>query len=65
MSAWTCTKRRKTWSSASLPVAPTYNTVNQYLVKPWVKGLKPTPQDMVFPGSYSVTAIDMDTAAMP
>ena len=50
---------------SDLPIAPAYNTVNQYLVKPWIKGLKPTPQDLVFPGSFSVTAIDMDTAAMP
>jgi oligopeptide transport system substrate-binding protein len=48
------------------PVAFMYNNVNNYLVKPWVKGIVTTPQDSDFPGSTGgVTQIDIDTAAMP
>jgi len=48
------------------PVAFGWNNVNNYLVKPWVKGIVTTPQDSDFPGSTGgVTQIDIDTAAMP
>ena len=45
------------------PVAFAWNNVNNYLVKPWVKGIVTTPQDSDFPGSTGgVTQIDIDTA---
>ena len=48
------------------PVAFMWNNVNDYLVKPWVKGIATTPQDSDFPGSTGgVTQIDIDTAMMP
>ncbi len=47
------------------PVAFMYNNVNQYLVKPWVKGIVTTPQDSDFPGSNDPLTIDIDLAAMP
>jgi len=46
-------------------VAFFWNNVNTYLVKPWVKGLKLTPQDAGFAGSYSVLTIDIDTTMLP
>jgi oligopeptide transport system substrate-binding protein len=46
-------------------VAFFWNNVNAYLVKPWVKGVKQTPQDAGFSGSYSVLTLDIDTAALP
>jgi oligopeptide transport system substrate-binding protein len=46
----------------SLPGAFMYNTVNPYLVKPWVTGITTTPQDHGFPGSGNPIAIDIDTA---
>ena len=48
------------------PVAFMYNNVNNYLVKPWVKGIVTTPQDSDFPGSTGgVTEIDIDTSMLP
>ncbi len=47
------------------PVAFMYNTVNSYMVKPWVKGIKPTPQDAGWPGDVDPTAIDIDTSMLP
>ena len=48
------------------PVAFMWNNINDYLVKPWVKGIVTTPQDSDFPGSTGgVTQIDIDTAMMP
>jgi len=47
-------------------VAFMWNNINDYLVKPWVKGIVTTPQDSDFPGSTGgVTQIDIDTAMMP
>jgi oligopeptide transport system substrate-binding protein len=48
-----------------VPVAFMWNNVNQYLVKPWVKGLLTTPQDSDFPGSNDPLSIDIDTAMLP
>ena len=46
------------------PVAFMWNNVNNYLVKPWVKGIVTTPQDSDFPGATADTQlIDIDTAA--
>ncbi len=50
---------------ASIPVAFMWNNVNSYLVKPWVTGLKTTPQDAGWAGSYAPTSIDIDTSKLP
>lgn len=50
---------------AGSPVAFAYNTVNNYLVKPWVTGVKTTPQDSAFPGSVVPTSLDIDTSKLP
>lgn len=42
-----------------LPVAFFYNSANAYLVKPWVKGIKTTPQDSDWPGSTNPLTIDI------
>lgn len=42
-----------------LPVAFFYNTVNSYMVKPWVKGIKTTSQDADWPGSTNPLSIDI------
>ncbi len=48
------------------PVAFAWNNVNNYLVKPWVKGIVTTPQDSEWPGAIaSLTSVDIDTAALP
>jgi oligopeptide transport system substrate-binding protein len=47
------------------PVAFMWNNVNSYLVKPWVKGYKVTPQDHWFPGDGNAFTIDIDTALLP
>jgi oligopeptide transport system substrate-binding protein len=46
-------------------VAFMYNTVNAYLVKPWVLGLETTPQDSDWPGSNNPVSIDIDANLMP
>ena len=48
-----------------VPVTFAWNSVNNYLVKPWVKGIVTTPQDSDFPGSTVPTSIDIDTSALP
>jgi len=47
------------------PVAFMWNNVNSYLVKPWVTGLKTTPQDSGWAGAQVPTSIDIDTSKMP
>ena len=46
-------------------VAMMYNTINHYLVKPWVKGIKTTPQDAGWPGDIDPISITIDTSMMP
>jgi len=46
---------------ADIPSAFGYNTANNYLVQPWVKGIVTTPQDSDWPGSFSVHTITIDT----
>ncbi len=65
-------KRMATYAAAQklltdgVPVAFAWNNVNNYLVKPWVKGILTTPQDSDFPGSTGgVTNIDIDTTLLP
>jgi oligopeptide transport system substrate-binding protein len=47
------------------PVAFMYNTINHYLVKPWVKGITTTPQDSSWPGDINPIGITIDTGMMP
>ena len=49
----------------SIPVAFMYNTINHYLVKPWVMGITTTPQDAGWPGDIDPISIDIDTSKMP
>lgn len=44
---------------ADNPVAFFYNSANAYLVKPWVKGIKTTPQDSAWPGQTVPLTIDI------
>ncbi len=46
---------------ADIPSAFGYNSLNHYLVQPWVKGIVTTPQDSDWPGSFSVETITIDT----
>lgn len=39
------------------PVAFAWNNINNYLVKPWVKGIVTTPQDSAFPGATADTQL--------
>lgn len=48
-----------------IPAAFGYNTLNHYLVKPWVKGFSTTPQDGTYPGDVVPWTITIDTAMMP
>jgi oligopeptide transport system substrate-binding protein len=50
---------------AGAPVAFAWNNVNAYLVKPWVQGLKLTPQDAGWPGDVDPLSITIDTSMMP
>ncbi len=50
---------------AGAPVAFMYNTINHYLVKPWVKGITTTPQDSAWPGDINPIGITIDTSMIP
>lgn len=50
---------------AEMPAIMFYNTVNSYLVKPWVTGIVVTPQDPTFPGFYAANLMDIDTSKLP
>jgi oligopeptide transport system substrate-binding protein len=45
---------------ADIPSAFGYNSLNHYLVQPWVKGILTTPQDSDWPGSFAPWAITVD-----
>lgn len=47
------------------PVAFGWNNQNDYLVKPWVKGVVTTPQDDLFAGMMVPVTIDVDTSLLP
>lgn len=47
------------------PGAFGYNSLNHYLVKPWVKGYLTTPQDNTFPGDWTPWTITIDTSMVP
>ena len=46
-------------------VAMMYNTINHYLVKPWVLGIKTTPQDSAWPGDIDPISITIDPSVTP
>jgi oligopeptide transport system substrate-binding protein len=50
---------------STAPVAFMYNTKNSYLVKPWVKDFKFTPQDGLFHGDMVPESIWIDVSAIP
>lgn len=47
------------------PVAFMWNNVNNYLIKPWVKGVVKTPQDSGWAGIQEPLTIDIDTTMLP
>jgi oligopeptide transport system substrate-binding protein len=49
----------------SAPSAFGWNTINSWLVKPWVKGIQTTPQDSDWAGSINPSGITLDTSMMP
>ena len=50
---------------ADIPAAFGYNSLNHYLVKPWVTGYLTTPQDGTFPGDITPWTITIDTSMVP
>ena len=50
---------------SDIPGAFGYNTLNHYLVKPWVKGYQTTPQDGEYPGDVVPWTITIDTSMVP
>jgi oligopeptide transport system substrate-binding protein len=50
---------------SDIPGAFGYNSLNHYLVKPWVKGFQTTPQDGTYPGDVIPWTITIDTSMMP
>lgn len=50
---------------ADAPVAFMWNNVNSYMIKPWVTGVKTTPQDSGWSGIQSPLTIDIDTTKLP
>jgi oligopeptide transport system substrate-binding protein len=50
---------------ADAPGAFMHNTINHYLVKPWVKGIKTTPQDVGWPGDIDPISISIDISMKP
>jgi oligopeptide transport system substrate-binding protein len=50
---------------ADIPGAFGYNSLNHYLVKPWVKGYQTTPQDGTYPGDVVPWTITIDTSMVP
>ena len=47
------------------PAAFIWDSVNAYLVKPWVKDYKSTPQNRWFPGDATPLTIDIDQSLLP
>ncbi len=50
---------------SDIPAAFGYNSLNHYLVKPWVKGYMTTPQDGTYPGDVTPWTVTIDTAMIP
>lgn len=65
------TKRAELYAQAqtmltdAAPVAFMYNNLNNFMVKPWVKGVVTTPQDSDYPGSVSPWLLDVDESMKP
>jgi oligopeptide transport system substrate-binding protein len=49
----------------SIPGGFIWNSINSYLVKPWVKGVITTPQDADWAGSINPAGITIDASMMP
>jgi len=49
----------------SIPGAFVWNSINSYLIKPWVKGVVTTPQDSAWPGDINPVGITIDASMMP
>jgi oligopeptide transport system substrate-binding protein len=47
------------------PAAFIWDSINAYLVKPWVKDYKSTPQNRWFPGDDNPLTIDIDQSLLP
>lgn len=45
---------------ADIPSAFGYNSLNHYLVQPWVHGIQTTPQDSDWPGGFAPWSITID-----
>jgi hypothetical protein len=50
---------------SDIPAAFGYNSLNHYLVKPWVTGIQTTPQDGTYPGDVVPWTITIDTSMVP
>jgi oligopeptide transport system substrate-binding protein len=48
-----------------IPAAFGYNSISHFLVKPWVTGYSPTPQDSEYPGDVTPWTITIDTSMVP
>jgi oligopeptide transport system substrate-binding protein len=48
-----------------IPAAFGYNSLNHYLVKPWVSGYQTTPQDGTYPGDITPWTVTIDTSMVP
>ncbi|MCC6298592.1 MAG: peptide ABC transporter substrate-binding protein [Anaerolineales bacterium] len=48
-----------------IPGAFGYNSLNHYLVKPWVTGFLSTPQDHMFPGDITPWTLTVDPSMIP
>jgi oligopeptide transport system substrate-binding protein len=65
------TKRMELYKQAQqvllndIPAAFGYNTLNYFMVKPWVKGYFTTPQDSRYPGDVTPWTITIDTSMVP
>jgi oligopeptide transport system substrate-binding protein len=47
------------------PAVFAWSSLNNYLVKPWVKGLIPSPLDVAWPGSHDPLTVSIDTSLLP
>jgi oligopeptide transport system substrate-binding protein len=50
---------------ADIPAAFGYNSLNHFLVQPWVKGYLTTPQDSYYPGETTPWNLTIDTSMIP
>jgi oligopeptide transport system substrate-binding protein len=50
---------------SDIPAAFGYNSISHFLVKPWVTGYNPTPQDSEYPGDVTPWTVTIDTSMVP